>query len=393
MKQNYYKPQQISSLWLLAVAIVAAGAVLAVESLQTSPADNDVGRKVAAATLAQRAMETIKHVKLEKGIEISPVTDPAQTGMVGRLMTSVTSNDGHLPSKQVTTNPNFAAAVVQMLQEADLEQGDVVAIGASGSFPAMNIHVLAAVETMKLQPVIISSASASQWGANDPELLWVDMERELVDRNVFRHHSVAASVGGVEDRGIGISKRGREILHDAIQRNELPFIEPANYLDSVNQRMALYEQHAAGRPIAAYINIGGGTTSVGTKVGQAKFRHGVNLTPPPGELAHDSVMARFSADGVPVIHISQIRRLAQQYGLPEVLTEMPAIGEGEVYSPRRYNRWLAGGLLLGILAALAALAHARRPIQTQDMPPTLGHNGHGHPAIAARISSEDYSPL
>ena len=44
-----------------------------------------------------------------------------------------------------------------------MKKGDAVAIGYSGSFPALNICVMAAVETLQLEPIGIASASASQW--------------------------------------------------------------------------------------------------------------------------------------------------------------------------------------------------------------------------------------
>jgi poly-gamma-glutamate system protein len=131
-------------------------------------------------------------------------------------MTSVTSNTGSLPAKQTSINPNFAAVVVQLLKRAGLEEGDVVAIGFSGSFPALNVAVMAAVSVLGLKPIIISSNAASQWGANDPDFLWIDWERTLAAKHIFNFRSVAASIGGIEDRGLGMTPEGRRTIVAAI---------------------------------------------------------------------------------------------------------------------------------------------------------------------------------
>lgn len=366
MKNNYWSSRHRSSGALLLIAVLSVSGMGAVELFQTEPVRLYVNEQLTAATHARQAMDAIKAARLERNLPIDPATDPAGSGLIGRLMSPVTSNNGHLPAKQTTVNPNFAAVVVEMLKEAGVQQGDMVAVGFSGSFPAMNIAVLSAVETLKLRPVIISSSSASQWGANHPELLWIDMEKELHERGLIRHRSVAASIGGVEDRGIGVSGEGLEMLRQAIKRNELPMIDPENYLDSVNQRMALYRRHAERSPIRAYINVGGGTTSVGTMKGKALFEPGLNLHKPPGTLPVDSVMARFIGDNVPVIHLVQINRLAARYGLPVQPVEIAKVGEGEVYSPQTYNKWLAGGLLGAIVICLFGVARSQPRLANSD---------------------------
>ena len=80
--------------------------------------------------------------------------------------------------------------------------------------------------------------------------------------------------------------------------------------------MALYREHAGSRPIRAYVNVGGGTSSVGTRRAKFAFQPGINRRTPPRAALIDSVMARFLDEGVPVIHFLQVNRMAQRYGLP-----------------------------------------------------------------------------
>jgi poly-gamma-glutamate system protein len=245
-----------------------------------------------------------------------------------------------------------------MLQKAGVRRGDTVAIGVSGSFPATNCCVYAAVESLELKPVIISSAASSQWGANYDQFLWLDMERALHDRGVFKHRSIAASVGGVEDRGLGMSEAQLKVIREGIERNNLEFVDAATFVEGVDKRMAIYDQHAGGRPIAAYINVGGGTISVGKRVGKRLFEPGLNLDLPRRLGGVDGVMVRFAKDGVPVIHLTQIADLAERYALNTDVTHIPAPGQGGVFVAEEYNRWLAGGVLFSVLGCLYAFIHS-----------------------------------
>ena len=66
-----------------------------------------------------------------------------------------------------------------------------VAVGLSGSFPAMNVAVYSALYELGVEPIIISSTAASQWGANDPNFTWLDMEAVLRKADVFPVECVA----------------------------------------------------------------------------------------------------------------------------------------------------------------------------------------------------------
>ena len=101
-----------------------------------------------------------------------------------------------------------------------------------------------------------------------------------------------------------------------------------------------------------YINVGGGTTSVGTKVGKKLFQPGLNLRAPEGGGEIDSIMHRFAEEGVPVVHLTRIEELATRFGLPLMPQTMPTVGEGKIFKREQYNPWLAGGVLLGILLGL-----------------------------------------
>ncbi len=358
MKKIYWRPKHISRTVVALIACFSIAGLFAVEFFQTKAPQPYYAEKLAAARLAKQAMEAIKQEKIKLYGELDLESDPAQSGMIGTLMSQVTSNTGHLEAKQTSLNPNFAAVMVHLLKRAGVEEGDLVAVGFSGSFPALNIATYAALEVLKAKPLAISSVTASQWGANLPDLLWVDMESVLHKRKIFSYKSHAASLGGIEDRGLGLSRMGRNLLQDGITRNNLVFIKTKTLNESVDTRMQLYQELAQGDEIKAYVNVGGGSSSVGTSISKKAFAPGLNRTMPAGASNVNSVMTRFMEEGVPVIHLVQIDHLATRYGLPHAPQTMPIPGEGKIFVREGYNRIMTAMILIFILFFLYAFVRS-----------------------------------
>lgn len=354
MKKVYWRPQGVPRRAMLLIAMVAVSALVAVEKFPVARRQRNYPEKLVAARLALEAFNSIKSEKIARGVGIDPEADPYQTGLIGRSVTPVTSNTGYISAKRLSVNPNFAALVVHWLARAGVEKGDVVAVGASGSFPALCVATFAAVQAMELTPIVISSASASEWGANDPSFMWLDMEKALFEKRVFSFRSIAASRGGIEDYGFGMSQEGRNLIDEAIKRVGVEKIDAKNLADGIDQRMQIFDAKAGGKQIKAYVNVGGGTASVGTHVGKKQFKPGLNMEPPAGAGLADSVMLRFAERGVPVVHLTSLEELAKQHGFPVEPKGMPRVGEGKVFVREEYNRWIAGFGLLVVFGTMLA---------------------------------------
>lgn len=360
MKRIYWRPKGASTNALLVIAATAAAAGIVVEAFPERSSELYMQQMLEASRLSNEAMKVIRAERERRRISVDPIADPTGSGLIGVAMSDITSNTGNLLAKQTTINPNWAAVVIQLLQEAGVREGDTVAVGLSGSFPGLNVSVYAAMTTMRLEPLVISSASASQWGANHPKFLWLDMERVLQEKKLIPFRSIAASFGGAEDRATGLSEPGLDLLRRAIKRNRLPLIEPENYAESVVERMAIYNDLAGDKPIRAYLNVGGGTSSVGTHRAKFAFQPGINRRTPPRAALIDSVMARFLDEGIPVIHFLQLNRMAQRFGLPVSPQVQPPVGTGQVFLQRRYNPWLTGGALVVVIASLVLFVRSGR---------------------------------
>jgi poly-gamma-glutamate system protein len=311
-------------------------------------------KKFQASLAMKQGMETIKKYRLKKFGPLNEEFDPAGSGMIGLPDSPISSKAGQLRAKQNSINPNWGAVMVALYKEAGLRKGDTVAMGFSGSFPALNLAAIVAAEVLKLNIIPITSVAASTWGANIPDFTWLDMERILNKEGVIKQKSVAASLGGLEDIALGKSKRKRALLSRAIERNGLHPLEFESTKEHIDERMALYWEFAEDNRIAAYVNVGGSLGSVGTKTTKKLFTPGLNMNPPQEALGVDGVITRFAREGTPVIHMVYIEKLLKKYGLEESIDTIPEVGVGKIYSTVEYNLYLVIASLAILLIVLYA---------------------------------------
>jgi len=159
-------------------------------------------------------------------------------------------------------------------------------------------------------------------------------------------------MGGPGDRALGLAEVGRQAIRDTIRRNELTTIGGIDFKKSIDERMRLYDQYAGDRPIKVYLNVGGGTLSVGRRLGKSLYKLGLNTEPPAGADQVNGIIPRFFERGVPVVHLVGFDRLAKRNGIVAASGGPTAIGIGDVYAVSKYNPWLAAGVLVAIMAGL-----------------------------------------
>jgi poly-gamma-glutamate system protein len=352
MKRIYWRPHKVSKLGLSAVAAASLLGLALVVCWPVQRRDGQRALKWEAVRRAAAMMHELKQERLRRGLPIEPGFDPARTGLVGQAMSLVTSRPSDLRSKQTSINPNFAAAIVDMLTEAGVRPGDTVAVGWSGSFPALNVSLCAALDTLGVQSLILASATSSQYGANLPEFMWLDMERHLQEQSLTRCRSAAVTFGAGADRGLGLSDEALAHIEQVAARNDVPLLRSSRRLLAVEQRLDWYRRAASGTPIKAFLNVGGGVASTGGEKGQHLFQAGLNRHVGAAAAQVDCVMARFAASGTPVIHLNHVQELAAQWGFPVAPETFPELGVGRPFQDQQPNRWLALVVLVGILASM-----------------------------------------
>ncbi len=314
--------------------------------------------KLKASRLALIAANALKARAIEKGLVIDAVNDPNLTGLIGEERTYITTDEGLLQAKLTTTNPNFAAAIVDMLKQAGLKKGDTLAVGLTGSMPAMNLAALAAIEALELKPIIIASVGASNWGATNPDFTWLDMEKYLFDKKIFHFRSVGASIGGGHDKGRGLSSLGRQLIEKAIQRTGLTLIQGNSLEESIQKRMEVYDQYSKSHPIKAYINIGGGLSSLGAAINGQRIPPGLSKNLALKNLPVKGVIVHMAERGIPIIHLLNVQTLARMYGFPIAPQPLPEIGEGKIFFETRHHVMIAGlciVLLVGCIVVFVRL--------------------------------------
>ena len=355
MKWTEGKPGNITLIGLTAFAIIIF--VLA-EKTAEPERQPYYDKKLQAAKTALLAAEALKEYSHTLGIPIDVQNDPYRTGLIGQERTPITSDRGIVNAKILATNPNYAAAFVDMLVKAKVKKQSVVAVGMTGSLPGWNIAFLAACNALELNPIIISSVGASDWGANLPSLTWLDMERVLNERGILQFKSVAASIGGPSDNGRGLSPEGRDLIKAAIDRNHIQMINEPTLQASIARRMEIYSASSQGKPIACYVNIGGGSASIGGTANAKLIPPGLTQHLAVKNFPMRGVINIMAEQGLPVINLLEVEKIALKYSLPvEVTDKAPELGEGTLFFKDRYS--ISSTIILTIILALVAFAVIR----------------------------------
>ena len=317
-------------------------------------------KKITAVRVMERAEHAIYAEKTLSGVVMDPKNDPGRTGLIGPQFTLITTDRGAQSAKALAAHPNFAAAVTQMILQAGVRDGDLVAIGMTGSLPGLNLAVLSACKVVGCEPIIITSVGASMFGATDPDFTWLDMESCLKQRGILPFRSLAASLGGGGDVGRGLSPAGRDLLVGAIARNRVHLIDAPTVLEGVRRRVALYDSVAAarGKPIKLYINVGGGVASLGGAQNARLIPSGLTRKLAARNYPNRGVINILAERRMPVIHLLQVEKLAGRLGILDDRAEPVKPGAGMLFIAYRYNLWVVGGAaVLLFLANLFVLRH------------------------------------
>lgn len=307
------------------------------------------------------AFYVLKEEKLSKGYVISPVDDPNGTGMIGESYTEITTTLGSLESKRSTTNPNVSAMVVDMLIQCGVKKGDRVAVNLSSSFPALNISILCALDSIGADGIIINSVGASTYGANLPDFTYLDMEHVLSERGMIVNHSRAFSLGGAGDIGKEMPEEVKTLIISRLRGYGLDFLFYEDMEENLAARQSIYQE--GGSPVC-FINAGGNLLSFAGGTEMISAHNGI-LFPENHNVKNQSgLIPMFLEQNVPVIHLLNMKTLLPVYGLPFDPSPVPPVGDGGVYRFQKYQKPLAALLLAAAVLLLfrAARLHPQRKI-------------------------------
>jgi poly-gamma-glutamate system protein len=291
---------------------------------------------VDAARLMERSLASIKALRGARGLSIDRALDPNGTGIIGEEFTPLTTSLGEIEAKRTSANPAFAALMVGYFRRAGLGRGDVVAVGASGSFPALLLATLCAARVLDLQPIVIYSVGASMYGANVSGFTFVDMLERLRDDGLLPYRLAAVSPGGDGDSGGGVlfDEQGATLIAET-RRAGLPVVGGVSLAERIRQRLRIYDEASAGRPIRCFVNIGGSSASFGDTEASLSLPNGlVMAVPDVPRSATRGLVFEFASRGTPIVHLLHVKGLARDNHLPFDPIPLPPVGEGDVYCSR-----------------------------------------------------------
>jgi len=292
-------------------------------------AASSAAHQSAAATLMARSLESIRALRQTKGLPIDRVLDPNDTGIIGEEFTPLTTSLGEVEAKRTSANPAFAGVLVKYFDAAGLKRGDVVAVGGSGSFPALLLASLSAARVLELRPIVIYSIGASMYGANLPGFTFVDMLARLRADGLLPFEIAAVSPGGDQDGGAGVlfDEEGTALLSET-RRSGVPMVEGATLAARIQRRLRIYDAAAGARPIRCFVNVGGASANFGDIPASLDLRNGLLLRVPrlPSSPTRGLVF-EFASRGVPIVHLLHVKGLARDNGLPFDPVPLPPAGE------------------------------------------------------------------
>jgi poly-gamma-glutamate system protein len=281
-----------------------------------------------AAELMSEAEKIIFRCQQEKGLRPEQnIFDPNHTGLIGLEYSPLTTTLGNLEAKRTTTNPNIAALAVHLLGQAGVKGGDVVAVGASCSFPALILASYCAARSMGVTLLVINSVGASQWGANNPEFTWLEIEECLRAAGFTEHRLLAISWGGEDDSGKNFPEGLRIGIEEKATSLGIGILEGQELEKKVRERLQLYFQAAGEKKIRAFINIGGSYVNLGTDSSVLEVKPGLTRIKKIPPASRRGVIQETARREIPVIHLLHIRGLVEHYGLPWDPQPLPEPGE------------------------------------------------------------------
>lgn len=324
----------------LALAVCVGGMALTLAN-QTRVRIPYADVQLAAARRMERAEQVLLDYVKANGIEIEK-DDLNKTGLIGPEWTELTTSLGMIEAKRTALQPDFAALMVKYYKEAGLKSGDTICCGMSGSFPGLCLAAVAAANEMDIRIRIIASYGSSMYGATRMELPVMRVLEIAREAGLIDYELVAVSPGGDFDQGNSILfPDSREKIFALAEESGFLMIDEANIPDSVQRRLELF-----GTEMDCFVNVGGASANVGTSPYTLTFPNGLVTDPPRIPLNADRGLAfEYAARHIPVIHLLNIRGLAEENGIPFDPVPLTRPGDTDVYHDVRQSPWYCAASL------------------------------------------------
>jgi poly-gamma-glutamate system protein len=341
---------------MILFAIVSLGAFATLQSFSVDVQSGDRHAEEVASTRMERALGAVREEFVSRGYRFDDQLDPNHTALIGTEYSEMVTTLGGVEAKRSTTNPAMAGLIVRLMREAGVTSGDTVAVGCSGSFPALAIATLCAARALNVHPVMILSLGSSSYGANRIDWTLLDIVTALTKKGLVDVSPAAVSLGGADDAANDLEVETRLLLIDKIRTSGYRFINQSNLRQNVAERLRVYLGEDERGSLKAFVNIGGSFADLGTDPVVLKLEPGINrqIQLPEREEQYGVVFA-MAKRHIPVIHLLHIKGLVLKYGLPWDPTPLPAVtvdGPSHRRSEPGVKHWAVGGFYFVVLAMI-----------------------------------------
>lgn len=334
-KLKYY------SLLLLFLAAAVAGLFLLAKEEPHPSRD----LMMEAAKLHERVTEAVKKERLARGFELIP-EDHLALGLMGAESTAITTSLGNPEAKRTAQLPDFAALMVKLFQQAGLKAGDRIGASFSASFPGLDLALLCAAKVMGLEVVYSASVGSSNYGANLPGYVLPEMIETAVAAGLLDTRPFSVTLGGDGDRGenmLGYMLEETEEIDAVLTRLSAAGI----YVESYDDYETDVKDHMARMgEIKLFVNAGGGILGMGDSDALLSYGQGLLREADPQIGPKSGLVDRYLSQGIPVIHLLNIKQLCAEQGIPYDPVSLPEIGTAPLYFVREYPGWLLIGTIL-----------------------------------------------
>jgi poly-gamma-glutamate system protein len=266
----------------------------------------DISEMKNAVALTKYWFNCVEQMKKEKGIFNDAKSAVLYSALIGDEFTDITTTLGSLEAKQISTNPEFAALIRKYLSDCDVDSTKTVGLIISGSFPALAISSLAAMQTINSKAIIFSSLGASMYGANQPGATWLDIENYLYKNGGLKYRSNLISLGAENDTGGGLTEEGIQKLKSTVLYYDIKIFEPNSLEESIQTKLEILKS----KKVDVLINVGGNQTSLGRCVHSVNIPNGLQKKFISCKDYDRGIIAHISENGIPFVNLLNIKKLA-----------------------------------------------------------------------------------
>jgi len=310
-----------------------------------------------AVDRTEQSVRVIRDEKIRRGLLEQTDAVRMNYPLIGGEYSEITTTLGSYEAKIASSNPEFAALVVRTLLDHGIDSTQPVGVTLSGSFPALGVSVLCALEELNITPVIVSSLGSSTYGANEPGMSWADIEQLLVSRKILSHRSLIVTPGADADTGGGLPEGGIDSIKQIAARTDSHLRIPSSLEDAVMIRESIMTAHR----IAMLINIGGNHAILGNCVHASSIPNGFHDLLESCREPERGLLMRISEKKIPLFHLLNIRELARQYEIEE--SGANVVDSSRIYYAQTHRHifiTLSLMIITGVLIAVSFLKPLRR---------------------------------